>query len=321
MLIMTDYGCGFFIDFDDLDPKSDPRTALNYCISTKRRSAQAESIIIDDLSCIIDYVKFTKQRWPEAEKRILKSPLYAFEYASELFDFGWPNAEPIIRTDFFSSKLYANRFFKGKWDGVEDAIEHRLKQAINYSKLVCMTGCEFAMSKFKALVRGPLSHVKTYYGKAWPSLDAIIKSDSLLSSFYCMSCLGCISLEHETIILRDAISACHYLVNVKKNEWPEMEPIALACPENALCYAVNGLNGRFLAGEQMILSDASCAHQYAKNILKSEWKEAEHTILSDAYVSLCYTLDLKLKRWHEAEAKIRDSEWKQDYEKAFNCTL
>ena len=63
-----------------------------------------------------------KKRWPEAEPLILKDPYSSYEYAKLVIKGRWPEAESIISKDALSAYYYATNVIKGRWPQGEKAI-------------------------------------------------------------------------------------------------------------------------------------------------------------------------------------------------------
>lgn len=305
-----------------LDPKSDPKTAYEYCLKKGCADIDAEEIIIRENEYILKYaLNVLKGRWRKAEIRMHSQRGWHGEYACQVMKARWPEAERMISCDWLMSRIYSKKFFNGRWEACEKTAEFKLTRAVHYSQMVSTFKCEYSLHKFEGLVYGVFRYIRDNYGRAWPAAYEIINADPRLCAVYSEVCLKGPSAELESIILTCDGASVYYLINVKKCAWAAFEHIALKTPSNALAYAEHGLEDRFIEGEAMIMSDAQCAHQYARNVMKSEWPEAESTILSAPYVALCYALDIKHERWLEAEDMIRESEYKSDYEKHFNCEL
>lgn len=86
------------------------------------------------LDTAMNYVSHTWKRLPQVEQFIMKSSLYAVDYAYDIIKGRWPEAEPYILKNADAACTYAMNVIKGRWPEAEQIImksDYAVKYAIN----------------------------------------------------------------------------------------------------------------------------------------------------------------------------------------------
>jgi hypothetical protein len=73
--------------------------------------------------------------------------------------------------------------------------------------------------------------------------------------------------------------------------------------------------------EPLIAKDAYSAYFYSNYITRKQFTIAEYIISKNPEVSLLYAQYVLNKRFPQAEQNIKNSKFKNQYEKSFNCKL
>jgi len=82
------------------------------------------------------YARAMGRRWELAEKKILagKDPATCFDYANEVIKDRWPEAEKFIVKNLDFALRYAIHFFGGRWEEYEKAIINDPERCYRYAK-------------------------------------------------------------------------------------------------------------------------------------------------------------------------------------------
>ena len=100
-----------------------PRVIVNYCCLHKFAFKEAEEIIKKNVDLIVEYARdVLDSRWKEAEPNVLKSMDDAEEYL-RIFNFRWPEYEHKIRNKPKRILSYAKEIIKGK---LPDELHNRM---------------------------------------------------------------------------------------------------------------------------------------------------------------------------------------------------
>jgi len=103
----------------------------------EEESKQYEKKIIKDPVKAANWARYViKGRWPEAEPYILKDPYAAVDYAGYVIKGRWPEAEPMILTHPYAATDYARYVIKGRWPEAEPYILTDLTFAVYYAQSV-----------------------------------------------------------------------------------------------------------------------------------------------------------------------------------------
>ena len=100
-----------------------------------------------------------------------------------------------------------------------------------------------------------------------------------------------------------------FIVDFKKQRWPEAEPFILKYPGQSLTYAHEVINGRWPEAEDVIVYKPFVSSSYAAIVLKQRWPEAEPYIMKDPNSAYWYAIEVIKKRWPEAEPYIMKDEY------------
>lgn len=115
--------------------------------------------------------------------------------------------------------------------------------------------------------------------------------------------------------------ACMYAQNVIKGRWKEAEHIIMKDPEWACIYALDVIEGRWEDAEPYIMTNPEHAFDYAISVIEDVWPEAEPYIMTNPEWAYYYAYEFMDNRWHAAEIYIKGTEWQEQYEDNFDCTL
>ena len=211
-------------------------------------------------------------RWPEAEPYIMKDPYCAYEYALLVIKDRWPEAEENILKDPASAALYAVNIIEDRWPEAEPIIMNKPNAALSYAH-------------------------KAIKGR-WP--------------------------EAEEVILKEPSAAVLYAADVIKGRWPEAEPYIMDNPRYAFLYAKDVIKGRWPEAEPLIVQSPWDSIFYAQQVYKDRWPEAEKIMLKDPSVAedptpaILYARDVIKGRWREAEGIImKIPEYAKNYSNIF----
>jgi hypothetical protein len=151
-------------------------------------------------------IKIRKERWPEAEKYILKNPESIVEYASKIIDGRWIEAEPYLinsePTNFYHWHLmnyyygvYSKEFPGQRWLEAEPSIAKQAKFAHEYIRKV-----------IKA---------------RWPEAEPYIMKDSHLAVDYAENYIKGRWEEAEPFIAQNPQATYEYAKNIVGGKLPE----------------------------------------------------------------------------------------------------
>ena len=198
-------------------------------------------------------------RWPEAEPYIMKDPYCAYEYALLVIKDRWPEAEENILKDPASAALYAGNVIEDRWPEAEPIIINNTNAALSYAH-------------------------KAIKGR-WPEAEEVILKEPVAAELYAADVIKGRWPEAEPIIIEDPHAATYYAINIFKGRWPEAEPLIVQSPWDSMHYALHVLKDRWPEAEKNMLKDPSVAEDptpailYAKNVIKGRWREAEGIIM------------------------------------------
>ena len=105
--------------------KTDPESAFKYSLTVLReRWPEAEPYILKSPEIARLYAAdlFPGERWPQLEKLIINNPELAYKYAYFNLDKRWPAAEPTIMKDAESAYYYATNILQKRWPKAEKVI-------------------------------------------------------------------------------------------------------------------------------------------------------------------------------------------------------
>jgi len=148
----------------------------------------------------------TKKLFMEREGEILSSgdAREAYEYAIEVIQGRWPEAEPIIMKDPRSAYSYAMHVIQGRWAEAEPYI---------------MNGPQLAYWYAREVIEG-----------RWAEAEPIIMKDPELAYLYARYVIQGRWVEAEPIIVKTPLSAYRYSKYVIQDRWTEAEPIIMKHP-------------------------------------------------------------------------------------------
>lgn len=143
--------------------KKTPGGALKAALITKKRDPNVEKALLNReknnfetsllTSDLVNYAQNVIQdRWPEAEPYILRSPYNSTWYAINVIKGAWPEAEPVIKDNARLSSLYARHASKDRFEQGEPAILKNPDEIVDYA-----------------------IHV---LGHRWPEAEPILKDDN-----------------------------------------------------------------------------------------------------------------------------------------------
>ena len=131
-------------------------------------------------------------------KKIKEDPIAAFNYAYEIIQDRFPEAEPVIMKDPIAAYSYAHEIIGERWPEAEPTIMRDQAIASEYAFVI---------------IRG-----------RWPEAEPIIMKDPITASEYASQIIKGRWPEAEPIIMRDPVAASIYARHVIKGRWPEAEP-------------------------------------------------------------------------------------------------
>ena len=114
----------------------DAKYASLYAINImKERWPEAEQYIMKSPKWVLEYMAevMPDEEWPAAEKYIKQSPQYAYEYAYYHLGERWPEAEDTIMKSPSYAFEYANDIIKGRWPEAEKYIMKNPEAAYFYA--------------------------------------------------------------------------------------------------------------------------------------------------------------------------------------------
>lgn len=152
-----------------------PGGALKAALITKKRDPNVEKALLDAAkfyddssyitSDLVNYAKNVIQdRWPEAEPYILRSPYNSTWYAIEVIKGAWPEAENIIKRNARLSVQYARHAKKGRFEEGEPTILSNPDEIVDYAIHVIGDRWPEAEPILKADNEAPWQEYKYYFG-------------------------------------------------------------------------------------------------------------------------------------------------------------
>lgn len=162
------------------------------CIDLKKIAARG---YYDWYSCkkAYEYCKIVrKDRWPEAEKYIIRSPEIAYLYAKNVIKGRWPEAEKNIKKNSNAARRYAKYVLKGRWPEAEKGIFKKIKnQHASYYNL----------------------HDQWQYIKHLTKMPNKNFEKNVLEEFEKQKGIGCYNTQY----------VLEYILKFKKKRWEEIE--------------------------------------------------------------------------------------------------
>ena len=156
-----------------------PGGAFKAALITKKRDPNVEKALLDreksyqsnylDSSLLTaDLVNYAQNviqgRWPEAEPYILRSPYSTTWYAINVIKGAWPEAENIIKQYARLSNQYARHAKKGRFKEGEPIILGNTDEAVDYAIHVLHKRWPEAETILKAENEAPWLEYKDYFG-------------------------------------------------------------------------------------------------------------------------------------------------------------
>ena len=152
-----------------------PRGAFKAALITKKKDPNVEKALLDAAkfyddssyltSDLVNYAKNVIQdRWPEAEPYILRSPYNSTWYAIEVIKGAWPEAENIIKRNARLSTQYARHAKKGRFEEGEPTILSNPDEIVDYAIHVIGDRWPEAEPILKADNEAPWQEYKYYFG-------------------------------------------------------------------------------------------------------------------------------------------------------------
>jgi hypothetical protein len=132
-------------------------------------------------------------------------------------------------------------------------------------------------------------------------------------------------LEH--IIAKSPLYSLNYALQILQHcSFKEGELAIASNAYTAYTYARYVIEGRWPEAESVIAKDAEYSYMYAKDIIKGRWSECENNLLHGQGYDhdgklFQYIRDILKERWPAAELRIKNSRYKESYEKTFNVNL
>lgn len=155
--------------------RSTPYGAFNAALLTKKKDPEVESRLLQIAkntptstllaSELVKYAKIVmKERWPEAEPYILRSPYASMWYAAEVIKDRWPEAEVKIKDNARLSSQYARNVIKGRFEAGEPTILENPYEIVEYAIHVVGDRWPEAEPILKADNKAPWLEYKYYFG-------------------------------------------------------------------------------------------------------------------------------------------------------------
>lgn len=213
----------------------DPKAACAYAKDIiKGRFEEAEPYIAKDAESAFLYTRLVLnplgiERWPEAEKYIMKEPTWATSYAARVLDRRWPEAEPYIMKDARWIPYYVERVIGGRWPEAEPKVMKSAETAYWYAKAIK----ERIPEAEKVLARGETHNGYTTF---WSPI------------YYAIEILKPIGINRWPELERSMLKLKVDKLRAQEFFW----------------YAVNFLGDRWPDGEKYIVSDRYYKMKYAK---------------------------------------------------------
>jgi len=113
-----------------------PRLAVEYAVKQQKRLPEAERYILKDPVYAVSYaIKVIKGPWPELEPSLLKTrdPWDLCDYAVHAKKERWPEAEPYILKDTESIVDYVSGVKRGRWPEAESKLMKNPAAAVDYA--------------------------------------------------------------------------------------------------------------------------------------------------------------------------------------------
>jgi len=191
-------------ELDDLiapNPDVDPDRAVGYAQLMKKRWKEAEPAIMRSPLAAVRYAsEVIKNRWPKAEGNIAQHPQAAADYAKKVIQGRWAPAEKYIMLEPEAIVDYLQGISIGReverWPEAEPYLAKDTKQAVEYSRLigdrVPNKAVEAAIAKDpEQAIEYMSAHMnKGFSGVGWTAAEEAISKDPKAALTYAVSILG-----------------------------------------------------------------------------------------------------------------------------------
>jgi len=257
-------------------------------------------VIINNPYSAYKYAKATGERLYEAEENIIKDEEYIIEYATDVINGRWEEAERYMLDSnrLYLAIEYTRVIINDRWMELEKKITSKIK---NMDDLI-------NIYKYYIKINKPMPEIEELLLKY---KNNIIDEDLLPIQYAERTGKRWIELENKFLNDKNFSNAIIYTIDVIKGRWYELEDLLL--DENlkmAFLYDVDVLKRRWPELEDKLLNeDLELAYKYARDVIKGRWSELEDKLLNDDLeLAYKYERDVIKGRWPELEYIVNEYE-------------